>query len=107
MPKLTPKRILKTFTGHAPIVTISPTSLFLHKRALSRERSRRARALAKTTPRHDPVRYYPVPLRDSTLDALAAELKLEHGDDKPINDQEWRKLIGQIIARVVKSAIKK
>jgi hypothetical protein len=105
MLKRTPRRTFKTFTGHAPIVTIINTKL-LHKRLLGCERSRRARALAKMTPRHDPVSYYPVPLPRSAVDRLAAKLRIEDGDDKPITDQEWRKLIGLIAAEAIKLAIK-
>jgi hypothetical protein len=47
-----------------------------------------------------------VPLRDSTVIAIAAELKIKKDDDKPITDRDWRKLICNVIAGIAKNAVK-
>lgn len=88
-----------------PGVEITPTGLH-KKRAYGRERSRRARDRARTAPRFDPARCYPVPLRDSEVNALAAKFKAKQGDEL-ITEHEWRCLVGTVIADLVRSVIRK
>lgn len=61
---------------------------------------------AKKKPR-DQVWYYPTPLPDSEANKLAAELKIRRADDKPVSNREWCRLIGLVIAQIVKSTINK
>jgi hypothetical protein len=55
--------------------------------------------------KRDPVAFFQVPLPQSVVDQLAAELKIKN--NIPISDRDWRALIGDVVASVVKSAVTK
>jgi hypothetical protein len=98
-----PKLTFTTFIGHAPIVTIVSTQL-LRKRELGRLRSRRGRLRARKNKR-DPESFYSVPLPLSVINELCAELRIDQSDGGTFNDQEWRSMLGLVIADVIKSAV--
>jgi hypothetical protein len=71
------------------------------KRLNDRERMRKLRERARLHQR-DPISYFLVPLPQSVVDQLVAELKIKWSDDAPISDREWRKMVGLVIAEAVK-----
>jgi hypothetical protein len=81
------------------------------KAKLTRKRMRELRARVKDVNitgrrgRCDQVRFYQVPLLDSTVDRLAVDLKVERADDRPITELEWRKLVGLVVAQAIKLTI--
>lgn len=76
------------------------------RRLLGRGRMRRLRERAKKH-RYDPLSYFPLPLPESVIDKIVAELRIRQADDVPVDDRTWRSLIGLVIANVVKSAVGK
>ena len=58
--------------------------------------------------RGDQVRFYQVPLLDSEVSALVADLSIDHrAGRQQISDGEWAKLVGLAIAAAARSAITK
>jgi hypothetical protein len=56
----------------------------------------------------DPITYFQVPVPQSTLHSLIAELKVERAaGDRVISDAEWRKLIGLLLSEIIIKAAKK
>lgn len=90
-------------TGHNNRTSNSRT---VRRRLQARDRMRQLRERAKKN-RRDPLSYFYVPLPGSVIHQLAADLKVEAGDDEPIDDRTWRRLVGLVIAKVVKSAVNK
>ncbi len=79
-----------------------------HQKKLLQKRlgMRRLRQRAKDHKR-DPLRYYPTPLLDSVAHHLAADLEIKPADDKPITNQQWRTLIGGVLAAVALKMVRK
>ena len=100
----------KQFTSHHTFPTIFPkaeitkTSV-LRTRALTRVRLRKLREREREGKRnHDPESFLLVPLRDSVVHKLAAELKTEQGD-RPVKDREWDRMIGLAAAKAIEWAV--
>jgi hypothetical protein len=51
-------------------------------------------------------RFYLVPMLDSEINRLVADLKVKDAD-KPISAREWAKIVGLAIAAAAKSALRK
>ena len=76
------------------------------RRLQARDRMRQLRERAKEH-RRDPLSYFQVPLPESVVHQLVAELKVEEPDDVPVDDQTWRRMIGLAIATIVELAIRR
>jgi hypothetical protein len=72
------------------------------QRLLGKLRLREARKRVRENPLKNPVRCYPVFLPDREAEKLAAEIKPgKDSKDKLVSDLEWRRLIGQIITKII------
>jgi hypothetical protein len=76
MLKRTPRRMFKTFTGHAPKVKIIKTS--------SLGSRKRVAAFRKRESSSDPIRKHTVHLHDSEVDALVMRVPVIKGYEKSI-----------------------
>lgn len=106
--RLTPPANRLALTAWAPGVRVRDEAKGARERAQNQQaaqRMRRMRKRRKDKPL-DPVRIYPLPLRDSEAHALAADLMVKP-DDRSVSDQEWRDLIGEVAATAVRRTIRK
>ena len=76
------------------------------RRLKARDRMRQLRERAKQH-RRDPVSYFLVPLPESVIHQLVADLGVKAGANAPIDDATWRRLVGLLVAKVVKLAVSK
>lgn len=78
----------------------------VRRRLQGRDRMRRLRERAKAH-RRDPLSYFQVPLPASVIHELVAELTVKADADAPVDDRTWNRLVGLVIAKVVKSVVGK
>jgi hypothetical protein len=71
-------------------------------KAALRNRQRRARQQER-----DQVRYFSVPVRDSSVVQIDNGLTVERDGDHPLTASAWRKLVAEAIAEIVRSALQK
>jgi len=93
---------------YAPLVAIVTTHI-ARRRLQGRKRFAEFKQRQRAAKKHrgDQLRFYEVPLLDSEIDLLIADLRLiERADDKPFPPAIWNKLVGLAIAAAARSAIK-
>jgi hypothetical protein len=83
-----------------------PKPAMIRKRLQGRDRMRQLRERAKKH-RRDPLRYFHVPLPESVIHQIVAELRVSAVSDVPVDDRTWHRLVGLVIARVVRLAVSK
>jgi hypothetical protein len=87
----------------APYTMLKGDDSRTRQRLLRRDRDRALRQRRKSG-----ERVYPVLLPDSIVDQLGAGLRPKKADRaKLMTDLEWRRLIGKVIAEIVKSRVTK
>jgi hypothetical protein len=97
---------LRLTNARARLTNRTSNSLTEGRRLQVRDRMRQLRERAKKH-RRDPLSYFDVPLPESVIHQLVAELKIKRADDVPVDDQTWRRMIGLAIATIVELAVRR
>ena len=99
-----------SITSFPPLVCVcnERKARIRHQRRLRNVALRQRKSDAKKRRHGDQVHFYQVPLLDSEINVLVADLNIiERADDRSIiSDREWQRLVGRAIAVAARSAIK-
>ena len=83
--------------------TIDPDPRLARRRANGRQRTGEYRQRTEGKNKRDPIRFYPAPLKELLVLQVTAQMKIKSGDmgGKVPTQQEWRRMVGEEIARVL------